>query len=105
MYEEVAELLTSELVTNAVEASTDEHGHPRYVNGNLALVIIRMLANRDELVLEVWDMVQTAPEVQQAGAYDVHGRGMFLIETLASRWGWNVAPGWPGKCVWAEMKG
>src|ERR1700688_2095572 len=44
MYEEVAELLSSELVTNAVEASTDGHGSPVYINGHMALVVFRMLA-------------------------------------------------------------
>ena len=101
----MAELLTSELVTNAVEASTDECGRPVYVNGHIALVVFRMLANRDGLVLEVWDMMPTAPEVRQATLNDEHGRGLLLVETLASRWDWRTVPDWPGKCVWAEIAG
>lgn len=100
---EVAELLTSELVTNAVEASTDEHGDPLYKNGHIALVVFRMLASREGLVLEAWDMMPAAPVVQHAGTDDEHGRGMLLVQTLASRWSWRVVPGWPGKCVWAEI--
>lgn len=102
-YEEVAELLTSELVTNAVEASTDEHGHPIYVNGRMPLIFFRVLAYRDALILEVWDMMTTAPELQQASTYAEHGRGLFLVETLAARWDYKTAPNWPGKCVWAEI--
>ena len=102
-YEEVAILLASELVTNAVEASTDGHGNPVYINGQMALVIFRMLANRKGLLLEVWDMIATAPVVQNAGALDEHGRGMLLVQTLATRWSWKKAPDWPGKCVWAEI--
>jgi hypothetical protein len=104
-YEEVAELLTSELVTNALVASTDNNGKPVYTDGRLPVIHFRMLAYRDALVLEVWDMMSSAPEVRQAGTLDEHGRGMFLVETLACRWGRKVAPDWPGKCVWAEIAG
>jgi anti-sigma regulatory factor (Ser/Thr protein kinase) len=104
-YGEVAELLTSELVTNALVASTDDNGKPTYVNGRMAVIIFRMLAYQAALVLEVWDMMPSAPEVRQAGELDEHGRGMFLVETLAYRWGRKVAHDWPGKCVWAEIAG
>ena len=99
---DVAELLASELVTNAVEASTDDHGHPRYVDGLMAIVVFRMLACQRGLVLEVWDLVPTPPVLRQRGLYDESGRGLRLVDTLASRWHWKVVPNWPGKCVWAE---
>lgn len=102
-YQEVAELLTSELVTNAVLASTDEHGHPIYVNGHLAIVIFRMLAYRDALMLEAWDVVPAPPVMRQVDTWDESGRGLFLVHTLAERWDWRTAPDWPGKCVWAEL--
>lgn len=102
---EVAELLTSELVTNALVASTDSNGAPIYVKGRMAVIIFRMLGYREALVLEVWDMMSSAPEVRQAGELDEHGRGMFLVQTLAYQWGRKVAPDWPGKCVWAEIRG
>lgn len=104
-YEEVAELLSSELVTNAVVASTDEHGKPRYIEGNLPVIVFRMLGYRDALILEVWDMIRKEPVVQQADDLDEHGRGMLLVETLATRWNWKTAPDWPGKCVWVEIRG
>lgn len=103
-YEEVAELLTSELVTNAVLASTDEQGHPVYVNGHMAVVIFRMVANPDGLVLEAWDLVPTAPVMRQPGTWDESGRGLLLVHTLAERWDWKTATNWPGKCVWAELR-
>jgi hypothetical protein len=103
-YEEVAELLTSEIVTNAVEASTDEYGHPVYVGGRLPVIIFRLLAYRDGLVLEVWDLNPTAPTIGNAATYDEHGRGLLLVDTLAHKWDWKTAPDWPGKCVWAELR-
>lgn len=103
-YKEIAELLVSEMATNAVEASTDEQGCPIYVDGRLPVVIVRLVASGHGLVLEVWDMMPTAPVVRNAAAYDEHGRGMFLVETLAYQWGWKTAPSWPGKCVWAELR-
>jgi anti-sigma regulatory factor (Ser/Thr protein kinase) len=104
-YEETAELLTSELVTNAVEASTDQRGNPVYVNGRMAIIIFRMLGYPQSLVLEVWDLMPAVPEVRQAGDLDERGRGMFLVHTLAHRWNYKTTPDWPGKCVWAEIAG
>jgi anti-sigma regulatory factor (Ser/Thr protein kinase) len=102
-YEEVAELLISEMVTNAVEASADEHGHPIYVNGRMPLIVVRLVATGDGVVLEVWDFMPSLPEVQTPAAMEERGRGMFLVETLSYRWAWRTAPDWPGKCVWAEL--
>lgn len=104
-YEETAELLASELVTNSVEASTDGQGHAVYVNGRMAIIIFRMLGYRDSLVLEVWDLMPAAPELRHADALDERGRGMFLVHTLANRWDCKMVPDWPGKCVWAEIAG
>jgi hypothetical protein len=103
-YIEVAELLISEMVTNAGEASTDEQGKPIYVNGRMPLIVVRLVATGDGVVLEVWDLVSTLPEVQTPAALAERGRGMFLVETLSYRWAWKTAPDWPGKCVWAELR-
>jgi hypothetical protein len=103
-YEEVAELLISEMVTNAVAASTDDSGQPVYVGDRLPVVVVRLVATGQGVVLEVWDVVPTAPVVQQAAPSDEHGRGMVLIEALAYQWSWRTAPDWPGKCVWAELR-
>ncbi len=104
VYEEVAELLISEMVTNAVEASTDDVGCPVYVNGRMAVVVVRLVATGRGLVLEVWDLVPTLPVMQNAAPLEEHGRGMFLVETLSYQWDWKTANDWPGKCVWAELR-
>ena len=103
-YIEVAELLASELITNAVLASTDEHGKPVYVDGQLPVVIFRLIARPAALVLEAWDQVPAPPVMRQVDVWDESGRGLFLDHTLAARWSWKTAPDWPGKCVWAELR-
>jgi hypothetical protein len=92
------------MVTNAVAASTDKEGHPIYVGGRMPELIVRLVTTGYGVVLEVWDPMPTVPAVQNAATDDEHGRGMFLIETLAYRWAWKTAPDWPGKCVWAELR-
>jgi len=101
---EVAELLISELVTNAVEASTDDHGQPSYLNGQLPVIILRLVATEDSVVLEVWDSVPTPPAIRSPDALEEHGRGLLLVDKLAFRWGWRAVPDWPGKCVWVQLR-
>ncbi|MGW8746582.1 ATP-binding protein [Streptomyces sp. NPDC055794] len=36
---------------------------------------------------------------------DTGGRGLLLVAGLATRWGWHLRPGGPGKTVWAECVG
>jgi len=103
-FADAAELVASELVTNAVRASTDERGNPRYHHGQMAVVHVRLLADRDRLLLEVWDMCPLPPAIVCAAADAEQGRGLQLVDALAHRWDWNTGPGWPGKCVWAELR-
>jgi hypothetical protein len=103
-FEEAAELLISEMVTNAVEACTDANGHPIYVDGRLPVVIVRLVAVPGGLVLEVWDLVPTGPVMRQADTWDERGRGLLLVDALAYQWSWKSAADWPGKCVWAELR-
>src|SRR5579859_570946 len=77
---DTAELVSSELVTNAVQASMDEHGHPLYWDGRMAVIFVRLLADRTRLVLEVWDMAQSLPAARHIGADDESGRGLELVE-------------------------
>jgi hypothetical protein len=100
---DTAELVASELATNAIQASTDEHGHPIYAGGRMAVIFVRLLADRARLVLEVWDMTKALPIARHAKVNEESGRGLELVEALSVNWGWKAAPNWPGKCVWAEL--
>ncbi|MFF8708225.1 SpoIIE family protein phosphatase [Streptomyces albidoflavus] len=81
------ELLVSELVTNAI----------RYGSAPVRLRLIRDRA----LVCEVHDASSSAPRVCHATGNDERGRGLFMIEEMADRWGVRFDPG--GKTVWAEQ--
>lgn len=105
---DVTELLVSELSTNVVRASTDENGLPRYdAEGKLPLLWIRLLCDRERLLIEVWDTLAAvfgAPVTRHPDPDEESGRGLEIIETLAEDWGWETVPGWTGKKVWAMLK-
>jgi anti-sigma regulatory factor (Ser/Thr protein kinase) len=101
-----AELITSELVTNSIQASTDADGRPRYDRGALPVVQLRlsMWADRARVVIEVWDTIPHTPMIKRVGPDDEGGRGLLLVDALATRWNWETVPGWPGKVVKAEIR-
>jgi hypothetical protein len=101
---DVLALVVSELVTNSVNASTDASGAPKYVQGRLPLIRLRLLTDGTRLVAEVWDQAPRVPVLGTAGRDDETGRGLDLVDMLTeSRWGWYPARSGPGKCVWAEL--
>ncbi|MFD4506677.1 SpoIIE family protein phosphatase [Streptomyces sp. NPDC058457] len=82
-----AELVVSELVTNAI----------RYGQPPVQLRLIRGAA----LLCEVSDGSGTAPHLRRARTYDEGGRGLLLVAQLARRWGTRHHAG--GKTIWAEI--
>lgn len=96
------ELVVSELVTNAVKASTDQDERPYYTDEHgLACVHLRLSAGRQAALVEVWDENLTLPAPSQPGLDDESGRGLMLVGALAGRWGWDLAATGRGKIVWA----
>ncbi|MCF3101738.1 SpoIIE family protein phosphatase [Streptomyces roseoverticillatus] len=81
-----AELLLSELVTNAI----------RYGSGPIQ---VRLLYDR-ALTCEVADTSSTSPHLRHAAATDEGGRGLFLVAQLSQSWGTRYTP--EGKVIWAE---
>ena len=100
---EAAELIVSELVTNAVRASTGKDGKPKYDGASMPVVVLRMASDSVRLLIEVWDAIPGAPAAAHPGPEDEGGRGLMLVEAMCDRWRWQTVPGWPGKVVWAEM--
>jgi anti-sigma regulatory factor (Ser/Thr protein kinase) len=88
---DIALLLTSELVTNAV----------KYGGENIVLV----LADEARLLrVEVRDDGRHAPRIGAAENHDLGGRGLLLVESLASEWGTSPADHEPGKAVWFILR-
>ncbi|MDQ1396027.1 MAG: hypothetical protein QOG64_1286, partial [Acidimicrobiaceae bacterium] len=88
MLESDVELLTSEVVTNAVvHASTD------------VTVVFRYLGDR--MRIEVGDGSRVLPQLRVAAPHDTGGRGLLLLDRLSSSWG--TVPTRSGKRVWFEL--
>ncbi len=71
-------------------------------------VNVRLSANRDRLLIEVWDsnVQPPVPRVLENGFPEVDaesGRGLFLVETLSERWGWYPTRKPEGKVTWCEL--
>ncbi|MFD7401774.1 SpoIIE family protein phosphatase [Streptomyces sp. NPDC059866] len=83
-----AELMVSELVTNAVR-----HSHRRPVE--------LRLVRGDTLLCEVDDDDHDLPTLRGAGPRDEAGRGLRVVSTLAREWG--ASRRGAGKTVWFEL--
>jgi two-component sensor histidine kinase len=99
------ELVVSELVTNAVKASMDRDGRPRYTDDHgLACIHLRLSTDREAALVEVWDENLKLPQLTRAGSDDESGRGLMLVDSLAERWGWDFPSSGTGKVVWALVE-
>ncbi len=97
-------LVVSELVTNAVFASTYPDGRPRYDDGaGLPTLWVRLSSDRIRVLIEVWDQSPRLPMPKVAAPDEETGRGLMLVAALCEQWNWDVPPGWGGKVVWAEL--
>ncbi|MGW2045810.1 ATP-binding protein [Streptomyces sp. NPDC001858] len=89
---ETAELLTSELVTNALVHTDDD-------------AVLTATVSPSGLRVEVRDSAprRPRPSTQSAQSADegTHGRGLVLVESLADTWG--VRAHGAGKIVWFEL--
>jgi Histidine kinase-like ATPase domain len=95
--------VVSELVSNAVEASTIA-GRPVYLGGRIAVVRLALLSDGSRLVTEVYDQAPGQPVIREPTSDSEAGRGLLVITQLTrGRWGWSPLHGQPGKVVWAEL--
>jgi anti-sigma regulatory factor (Ser/Thr protein kinase) len=94
---DTAELVTSELVTNAVQAS----GRLRARAGPPIVPVVRLwlVSDRISIVIHVWDGSGEMPARQDGAPDQESGRGLMLVGNLAKDWGAYRKAG--GKVVWA----
>ena len=83
-------LVVSELVTNAVL-----HG-----DGDIMLNVV---VADDAVHVEVADAAPALPAPRAAPSDADSGRGLFIVDGVATRWG--VRPAARGKVVWADLAG
>lgn len=89
---ELVVLLTSELVTNAVQ-----HGR--------GPIRLQLAEDGDRLRVEVTDGYPGLPDGPGKPAEDDEsGRGLLILDRLADRWGSHPSRTPPGKVVWFELR-
>ncbi len=97
-----AELLTSELVTNAVQAMAGQEDQ--------SAVGLRLSSDHVRVLIEVWDADPRPPAPRHPGKDEVPapetegGRGLFLVSVLSARWNWYLTQLPEGKVVWCELE-
>ncbi|MGD6740728.1 ATP-binding protein [Streptomyces sp. BH106] len=90
-----AVLLISELTTNALLHTDSDH----------VLCGLRLTGDERNLRIELHDDSPTPvqPTEHRAGPGEEGGRGLFLVQQLANRWGSARSSRAEGKVVWAEL--
>ena len=101
---ETAELLVSELVTNAVRFS----GHPARTlqyseRANASLISLSLRHFRDGLLIEVYDTDSNPPVRSNPGDDEENGRGLMLVDALSKEWSYFFPPD-GGKVVYCFLE-
>ncbi len=90
-----AELVVSEVTTNAIQVSR--------ADARNAPVRLWLLADRTRLLILVWDASPLPPVCVTTTSDDAeNGRGLLLVETLSTRWDY-FGHQHGGKVVWAML--
>ncbi|WP_047868838.1 SpoIIE family protein phosphatase [Nocardiopsis sp. RV163] len=89
--EDWADLL--EAVAEDTDEPAEEAGEKEF--------LLRLRRGANTVWVEVFDNDLRLPRIRSAAADDEGGRGLYLVEQLATRWGARPTP--DGKAVWFEM--
>jgi len=90
-----AEMIVSELVTNALKASWSLQDTPP--------IALRLLANHQHLMIQVWDAFSAPPDPRSHAIDAEGGRGLEIVALLSDRWGFYPSDN-GGKVVWAAIQ-
>ncbi len=99
---ETAELLVSELATNAVQAMARQEDH--------TTVRLQLFGDNTRVRIEVWDADPRPPAPRNPGEDGIPdleaegGRGLFLVAALSACWDWYLTQEPAGKVVWCELE-
>lgn len=100
------ELVTSEILTNAVRASggLDERNPTR--TAPVPIVRLWLAADHQRVLVQVWDgnSSRITRQPQEPAPDEENGRGLLLVQALSADWGSYIPNGWRGKLVWAILE-
>lgn len=99
-----AELVVSELVTNAVRVTETAAASPvrdERQAGQVTGVQLRYASS--SLYIEVWDRDDSRPAIPDQAPDAENGRGLFLVSFLSTCWSSRTSPA-GGKVTWAELQ-
>jgi len=96
-FSENAELLVSELMTNATKAS--------WSTERILPVVLWLSSDRSRLLIEVHD-TSRYPPAPTGGVEETEesGRGLLIVDAISTKWGWDSQDESSGKTVWALME-
>lgn len=100
---DTVELLVSELVTNAINATgiTNEDLAEHSLVSNVTPIYVCLSVRSEAVRIEVWDTSSRPPLRRAAADEDEGGRGLLLVQALTKEWGCEVLQT-GGKIVWCE---
>lgn len=101
---EPAELVVSELMTNAVRASGGLDA-PGTTENARSIVRLWLSVDDDSVLVLVWDACPARPQRQELQPAAESGRGLYLVDVLSAAWGCFEIASQPGKVVWALCQG
>jgi anti-sigma regulatory factor (Ser/Thr protein kinase) len=93
-YANEAEIITSELVTNAIQ-------HVRRHGAETVGVTLAGTWNPETVTVVVSDSSPEGPVMPEASADSERGRGLQIVEALSAHWGWHPEDG--GKVIFAIL--
>jgi anti-sigma regulatory factor (Ser/Thr protein kinase) len=89
-----AALLVSELLTNALRASSAQR--------TPTPIVLRLLASDRQLIIEAWDTWVEGYQLRPGAPDAEHGRGLAVVTALSKRWGvGRISEHY--KAVWCEL--
>jgi anti-sigma regulatory factor (Ser/Thr protein kinase) len=98
-----AEIVASELVTNAVKATgITDTSLPSSVSAHLATIHVCVVHRQSHITIEVWDSDPKPPAPAEADVDAEGGRGLMIVSAFCTRWDYYPLGG--GKVVWGELE-
>jgi anti-sigma regulatory factor (Ser/Thr protein kinase) len=102
---ETVELVVSEILTNAVQASEGLTGSRFWGEWLPGPPSVRLWLSSDErgILVQVWDGNSDLPQRQESELQAEHGRGLLIVEAVCQNWGAYRPEGASGKVVWGAV--